>query len=245
MGLGALGSLAGAGIGFATGGPMGAFVGSGAGGALGNILSGSDEYSAPSFSDIDLQTENPELWKELVAISRQADEAERLYNQRRQGMTYEEKVGMEQGAANVAQRQAVTGQLGSAVGNSQQASAESQIRASIAERAFREQQALQQNAMAQRQAYAQALLSGQQAVLQPMQQQAQTNFQSQQAESAAQNQFFSGLFNSGMSGLAQNNNVAAMREYRAANPSPYSYGLGTPQSAGMPMYAGNGTGMWR
>lgn len=220
-----LGSIGG-GIGGAfIGGPGGAIAGAGAGGALGGMADGSDEYTAPSFADIDLASANPELWKQLQQISAQADEAEKLYHARQQGMTYAEKTGLQSGLSNIAHTQAQRGQLGSAVGNAQQADAEARIRSSIAQRAFQEQQALQQNAMQQRQQYAQQFLGAQQAVLNPMQQAAQMNFQSNQANNQAQNQFYSGLFNAGAGLYGQNQNIDAMSAYRQNNPSPYSYGV--------------------
>lgn len=207
-----LGGIAG-GIGGAfVGGPGGALAGYGAGSSLGGLTDGQDPYKAPSFSDIDLKSANPELWAQLQKELALADESEKLYHQRQEGMNYSERAGLNESLAGVTGRQAQMGQLGSAVGNAQMADAEARLRSNLAQRAFQEQQQLLEASQQARAQYAQHLLGGQQAVLSPMTQQSQMNYQNQMAEEQAKNQFNSGLLGAGLSFYGNQQNMSAMKD---------------------------------
>jgi hypothetical protein len=197
---------------------FGIMAGIGAAGMLKGMLEDSPEYNAPSFADIDLQKENPELWKELQRELALADQAEALYNNRRKGATFSEKQEMQDSINSLLQRQGSMGQLGSAVGASQAVSAENLLRSRIAERAFREEQALLGQSMNARRSYLGDVSSAQQAVMAPLQQKAQAEYQNAQQEQMGMNQMFSGLFNGGLSAYGNQQNVDAMRAISANNP---------------------------
>lgn len=235
-----LGGIGGAALG-SFGGWGGAIAGYGAGSGLGGLADGSDPYKAPSFSDVDLKTANPELWAQLQKELALADESERLYNQRQQGMNYQERTGLNEALSGAAHRQANMGQLGSAVGNAQMADAEARLRSNIAQRAFGEQQQLLAASQQARAGYAEHLLSGQQASLNPMTQQAQMNYQNQLAEEQAKNQFSSGLMGAGLSLYGNQQNMNAMKDMNNQRVAAM-YQTGIPSGYSGPMQRGNSGG---
>lgn len=193
---------------------VGTAVGAGIGGLLGFFM-GSDkepEYISPSFADINLKNENPELYAELMRLQAMSDQAEAMYNQRRAGMTYSERQGLEEAMGNQAQQQANQGLLGSSAGAAMQADAEARLRDQIQQRAFQEQQALFGNMAQQRAAKANALMAAQNQIMGLKTHGADINYNQAMAEEQAANQFYSGLFNGGLGMLGQYQNMQGMKD---------------------------------
>lgn len=198
----------------------------GAAGQIAGMLEDSPEYKAQSFRDINLQNENPDLYAETLKMRMAADEAERMYTARRSGATQAEQRELGQGLARSQEILANQGLLGSSVGTSQMADTESRLRGAIAERALREQQALYQQAQAARGNVFNAMRGMQGDVMNERNRAAQINYGDQQGESQAQNQFFSGLFNSGANLAGQAYLGDQMNAYRQGVPSMQ---MGAPQ----------------
>ena len=241
----------GAGIGASFGGPIGAAFGGGVG-FLAGLFSGSDEepqYISPSFADINLATENPELYKELMRMQASANEAERMYNQRRQGMTYTERAGLNEGLSNQVQQQANQGLLGSSAGAAMQADMEARLRDQIQRRAYQEQMGLFQN-MAQQRAQQAGVLSGAQNQIMGLKTHgADQDYNQAMGNELAANQFYSGLFNGGLGMLGQYQNMQNMQAMGNGQPANQFYASGvpgqdnwSPQGTGYPMYSGNNYG---
>lgn len=246
----------GAGIGMMVGGPIGAAIGGGLG-FLGGLFSGSDkepEYVSPSFADINLQNENPELYAELMRMQAMSDQAEQMYNQRRAGMTYGERQGLNEAMSNQAQQQANQGLLGSSAGAAMQADAEARLRDQIQQRAFQEQQALFNNLAQQRAAKANALMAAQNQIMGLKTHGADVNYNQAMAEDQAANQFYSGLFNGGLGMLGQYQNMQGLKDiakmqYGQLGPNELptnipagipSEGPGTQYYGGVPGYSSSG-----
>lgn len=242
-----LGALAGGGIGLGLGGPAGAAAGLGFGGGIGGLMDGSPSYTAPTFSDINLQTTNPALYAQLMKESAAADQAMQLYNQRRQGPTYAEQQNIAQNMNSAYGRQAQMGQLGSAVGASQGADAEAQLRGQLAQKAFSEQQQLLAQATQSQRQYTSDYSAAQQGSLAPLTQQAQYNYQGALQNEQGQNQFMSGLVNGGLSLYGNQQNTAALQGlqggmaapnmFAGANPYTPSYSSGVPTYSSQPQYS--------
>lgn len=194
--LGGVGSGAAAGSAF---GPIGAGVGAliGLGGSIFGMTQGSPQYNGGSYSDISLENENPELYRELLKVRFAADQAEQMYNARRQGPTDLESRQFAQDRAHAQQQMANQGLLGTSAGIAGLADTDARLRGAIADRAFKEQQALAQNAMAARMQETQMTAQAQNAIMASKQHSGDQSFNSANAEDAARNQFFSGLMNSG------------------------------------------------
>lgn len=219
IGLGATG----AGIGASFGGPIGAGVGGGLGLLAGLFMGGDQEvepYQAPSFSDINLKKENPDLYKELMVLKQQETMAEDAYNARRAGPTALEQQQIRDAQAGAASNASARGLLGTSVGQSSQQSAENRIRNEIMDRAYQEAQQLQGVANQRQLQYMQGLGGAQNAVMQNKLHEAEINHGQAIQEDQAGNQFYSGLFNAGLSGIA--NGLNSYNYQNTANANPYS-----------------------
>ena len=219
-----LGSILGTGLGAVGGsffGPAGTMAGAAIGGGAGGLFDSNDvgPYRSPSFADIDLAKENPELYAELMKVSAAADQAQRLYDQRNRGMNEMEVQQLAAGRANMSNNLANRGLLGTSAGLAAETGAEGQIRAQIAARAFQEQQALAQAAQQAHQGLFQDYMQAQNQVMNPMHQAAQANWENQNAINQGNNQFYGGLINGGMS-LAGNmynmNQMQGMQDNKLA-----------------------------
>ncbi len=212
------------------GGPYGAIIG----GALGfgaGMLQGDDKnptFTAPSFSDIDLQTENPELYEELMKAYAAADEMENAYRARRAGPNYSDNAEMAEVNSGIQQRLAHQGLLGSSVGVAAAADADTMLRERINERAMQEAERLRAAWMAQQAGNANFKRQMQQDVMSGMMAEKTGQYQADREDLAANNQFYSGLFNGGMQmgGTALNN--ARMDDLYSKYRSPAVYGQPAP-----------------
>lgn len=220
------GAASGAGIGATVGGPYGAIAGGAIGGLLGLFNGNDSSPSSPLFSDINLARDNPQLWAEIQKNNALISEAQRMYNNRRQGMTYGEKMGLEDALANQRSQQAYQGTLGSSVGVGQQAMLEARLRDSIANRALQEQQALyNQYAQAQGRGYEMT----RQGIMDVMGQN-QGAYNQARADEQASNQFYGSLLGGGLQMLGGAYNRYQMDGLRnpASAPTP---GFGLPATA--------------
>ncbi len=202
-------------------GPVGTVAGGALGGAVGGLFDESDvgPYKSPSFSDIDLAKENPELYAELMKVSAAADEAQALYDQRNRGMSNLEAQQYASAKSNSEARLANQGLLGTSAGSSAQAGVEQQVLAQIAARAVQEQQALAQNNQAAHSALFQDYMAAQNQVVNPMQNAAYANWQNANQIHQGNNQFYGGLINGGMAlaGNAYNmNQMQGMQDNKLA-----------------------------
>jgi hypothetical protein len=190
-----LGTMFAPGIGTVIGGGLGALAG---------LFAGNDkEVTSPLFSDINLQTENPELYNQLQQYKASLDQYQKLYNARAGGILPSEKRAMDQQASSVAEQQAGLGILGSSQGNRQQAEANAILRDQIAQRAFQEQQGMAgQLASMQGNQYNMTNQALQQAMNARMGQ-----FNNQQADLQSSNQFYGGMLTGGLQGLASGINA--------------------------------------
>lgn len=198
---GAAGAVGGGLIGGPGGALAGASIGAGVGGIFGN--SGAGQFQSPAFSDINLATENPELYQQIMQLSQVADQAEAQYQQRAQGPTAYENNELNLARSQSQNQLASQGLLGTSAGLSAEQGTQQQVQAQIAQRAMQQQQMDLQQALASRQAVAQATAQGQQQVFNPMMQQAKMNYGNAQQQSQAQNQLYSGIMQGGI-GLAGN-----------------------------------------
>lgn len=214
-----LGMGLGAGAGALVGGPMGAGVGASIGGGLGTILgnSGAGDFQSPSFSDINLATENPELYQQIMQLDSVANQAEQQYQQRAQGPTAYENNELNQSRVTSQNQLASQGLLGTSAGVSAEEGTQQQVQAQIAQRAAAQQNADLQQALASRQAVVNATAQGQQQVFNPMMTGAQMNYQNALNQSQAQNQFGSGLINGGIALGANAYNNAQLASTNQAN----------------------------
>jgi len=197
------GAIGGASLGFSIGGPWGAAIGGAAGGLLG-IFAGSGD--GPSLADVDLQRDNPDLWRELQQLQAMSMQYERLYAQRRMGPTAQERSQVQEGRGRMEEQQATLGMAGSSTGSRIMGEYNNQAMAAIQQRAFQEQQQLLAAQMQSKQMYAQQLAQGQQNALQSKMGQ----FQNQQQNSADRNQFMSGLVNAGIGMYGTNQYIDSM-----------------------------------
>lgn len=196
-------------------------AGAGAGGALAGLFSGSSDV--PNYSDIDLKKDNPELWKQLQELKALTSEYERLYSQRRQGQTAAEKIQVEDSRSQLKDQLSNRGLVGSSAGAGMMGDYEARLQAAIAERAFQEEQQLLAALQNSRASYMNMLTGGQQMAMQPM----MAEYGAQMGEDQARNQFFSGLFNSGLN-LYASKNLGALNTGSNAQPTIVDMGDDTP-----------------
>lgn len=218
---------------------LGAAVGGGIG-FLGGLLGGNDPdipypewylspdaMRSPNFSDIDLAQMHPELYKKLLENNAMLAEASKAYSQRREGLTDQEQYRMKDDLARSSNRLGAMGLLGGPAGERMLADAASRMRADAEARAYQERLGLMQNmqnaqlqnmnaarglygdVLGNQQANAQAALARDQMKMAFE----QGKYNSAAGEQAANNQFWSGLFNSGMQGLGNTMNMNMMKDY--------------------------------
>lgn len=221
------GAAAGAGIGGSVGGPIGAGVGAVIGG-IGGFLFGDDEepeFVAPSFADIDLETENPELYEELMKVYAANSELEKAYRNRISGPSYADRNEIANVMSGVNNRLSHQGLLGSSVGIAAAADADTLLRERIEERAMQEANAL-------RSAWMNGMLNAanfkkgmQDSIMNSKLGQATANYNAAREDEAASNAMWSGIFNGGVALGANAINNAKMDDLYAkykGSPAPGS-----------------------
>lgn len=189
-------------------------------GSLFGMLKGTPD--APSYADLDLAKENPDLWKELQrlqAVNRQYDD---MFAARRAGANASELAQLAQGRSQVQDQLANRGLIGSSAGTSMQAGADAQMQGQIQERAFQEMMAMQQARQQAQAQYAQQLAQGQQMAMQPMQAQHQQGMQGD----ADRNQFFGGLLGAGLQMYGANQYLQQQPQYQYGAPQAQQMGGG-------------------
>lgn len=167
-------------------------LGIGALGSLGGLFSSAP--AVPTYRDVNLARQNPDLWKQLQELQTMSAELDKQYKNRQQGATAGEMANIAQARGQAYERQGNQGLIGSSAGSSMMGRQEAEMQNALQQRIRQEQQALLAQAMQGRQAYASALQSAQQqqlAALQAQQQQAM-------GEQQSRNQFFGGIMNSGL-----------------------------------------------
>lgn len=248
------GGLGGAAGGAATGaafGPWGIGIGAGVGGLIG-LLSGNEDPVYPgvqlspealasvNFRDINLAQMNPDLYAQLMKNNAMLQEASRLYSQKSDSNSPLARRRMTEDATGAAERMQSQGLAGSPAGEAMMADVQARLREQAAAQAYQQQMgAFQQMANLQQQQYGNTANALQMGLGQANQnrnsaiqldqirnQQALGKFQNDSAESQAQNQFWSGLFNSGMQGLGNYANANMKQDFmKQAYPDykPQSY----------------------
>ncbi len=193
-GLGLAGTGAMAGTAIAPG--IGTAIGAGAGFLAGQLFGDDPQPEAPLFSDINLQTENPELYAQLMQYDAAIKQAQDAYRARSGGILPQEQRYLDQSLNQQREQQAGLGILGSGTANNQQAQMQMQLRDAIAQRAFQEQQAMQQNI--------QGMMGNRfnmsRQALNDVMQQRMGGYQGEMADQQAGNQFWSGLASGGLQG---------------------------------------------
>ncbi len=167
-------------------------LGTGLIGGLAGLFKDNPEVEVPTM-DL-LRENNPALFDELQRLRSLSSEYDRLYAQRQRGATTNERLEMDDARRSNSAMLANRNLIGSSAGQQLQADFDNRMQAALAQRVAQDQERL----MAQRQQSQLAYLQAQQAALQPYSQAQAANAQAQAAENASQNQFFSGLFNSGL-----------------------------------------------
>ncbi len=228
------GAAGGAATGAAIGGPYGAVIGGVAGGLYG-LFSTPDDYISPSFSDINLQSENPELYAQLLKLRAVEALAKQEYDTRRQGATYQEEQDYARGLSNSRDIQASQGLLGTSVGNSQMTATNNQLRGAIAERALREKEALYNN---YQQAAMQNFNATRQGLMDVMGQRtgaAEMNYKNGLAEQEGNNQFIYNGLRAYQTADQNQANLAYQQQLQQNSPfgqgyGTYGYGASIPQA---------------
>lgn len=197
---------------------------------------GPGEYRAPQlkkldYADIDLQTEVPELYNEIMRNDQLIARIENILNTRKQGATMAEMDALNANSSRMSEEQNAAGLLGTTAGMAAAGQARQRMEDSLRDRAFREEMGLY-GALADQQArgaqFHQGVL-GQVYNARNAQVQAENaramaeseaNYNRRAQNSAAINQLLSGVGNAGLSmvGTGLSNNAIASR------PMPGSYG---------------------
>ncbi len=248
------GASSGAGLGFEIGGPVGGAIGAGLGGLFG-LFSGSDpKIVAPTFADIDLAKENPQLYGRLQQQDALIKQAQGLYDQRRQSITPNEDRMYRDYLAQNGRNLQGSGLAGTSDGMALANNAARTYQDQLADRIYKEKLGLFDNLQ---NASNQGYNMNRQALGDVMQaKNAQMGVNENYLNNS--NQMWSGLFNGGLSALGQGINTANLREVPqlpasyGAFPAGYSYGApgqfissGGPTGVAGPYSAnGPGTGMF-
>lgn len=203
----------------------------GVAGALKNMFSKGPHV--PTLADINLQRDNPELWKELENLRAMTGEMERMYGERRQGATSGEMAGQAKARSSMNEQLGNLGLVGSSAGASAMGAFEAQQQDALQQRIFQEQMALMQAQQQAQQNYIQSFDNAQRTALGVGQSQVQDHRQEQQG----QNQFFGGLVNAGMNLYGTNQYLNTMR----APPSMGAMPMGNYNIPSIPAnFGGNG-----
>lgn len=191
--------------------------------AIKGLFEDDPEYTAPSFKDINLAQENPELYQQLLAQNQLLGMLEQQYKARnaeannRRGYTQSENIELGQGLGGIDQQLAERGLLGSGAGVGARAQAEIQMRDAINQRIMQDQMQKQQQAnmllnqlMQGRNQQTNNFQQGQNSIMDGRQAQAQARYQGDVHNQQAQNQFFNGLLGAGLQSYGNQQNMDAM-----------------------------------
>ena len=211
-------AVAGAGAGSFLG-PYGAAIGAGAGGLLGLLFGGSSTPTAPTFSDINLEQDNPTLWAQLQNQQNVVNQIQQLYTQRAQGMTPQEQQQYNQQMGQTGQALAHSGMAGTSQGLAQSNQASQNYLNNIAQRIMQQQQTLGSELTGAQQGLTNATAQG----LQQTYNAQMVPYQQAIGQAGNQNQMYNGLFQGGASLLGQ---------YLGHNTQPPNGGV-LPQGYGM------------
>ncbi len=243
------GAASGAGLGFQIGGPIGAALGGIGGGILG-LFSGSDpKIVAPTFADIDLAKENPELYGRLQQQDALIKQAQSLYDQRRQSITPNEDRMYRDYLAQNGRNLQGSGLAGTSDGMALANNAARTYQDQLADRIYKEKLGLFDNLQ---NTSVRGYDMNRQALGDVMQtKNAQMGVNENYLNNS--NQMWSGLFNGGLSALGQGINTANLRgvpqlpQTYGPLPPGYSYGvpgMGSTGVSGPYSPNGYGTGMF-
>lgn len=213
---GVSGAAGGAGLGMSFGGPVGAGIGAGLG-LLGGFLGGSDsDITAPSFADINLAKENPDLFARLQQQESFVNEAKKLYDKRRQGMTPLEDQQMQNQLKDVGRQTALGGIAGGSEAYAISANAQRDAQNNIANRIYNEQNGLfQQYGQAQN-----GLYNNTRSALGDVMGQRMSQLGIQENNLSNSNQMWGGLVNGGLSALGSGYNSYKMAQMPTYNQNP-------------------------
>lgn len=234
LGGAASGAVGGAATGAAIGGPYGAAIGAIGGGIYG-ALSTPDDYTSPSFSDINLANENPELYQNILQLRALQQQAQTAYNARRLGMTDQEQRDLSQGLSNSRDVQSSQGLLGSSVGNSQLADTNARLRGSIANRALQEQGQLYGQLQGATQNSYNATNQALQEIMAQKTGGAQLNYQQGLAQTQGNTQFIQSGLNSYQTANNNANNEAFRQQMLQNSPFYGQGGYGGPVYNSLPI----------
>lgn len=223
-----------------------AMLGMGGIGALGSIFGRGDPGPFPdfsmspeamkqlSYSGINLERENPELYREIMRNNQMISDAQQILNSRRQGPSPQEQRMMQERQAGAASQMASAGMAGTPL--SQLAMQEMDIRGQQAaqERAFQESMGMQQNIQGlagrgydMRRGAMQDVMGAQAGNRQNalMMDQARmahqmAQYQNAQQEAQAKNQMWTGIMGAGFGGAANLYGAGKMADAYAARPAP-------------------------
>jgi hypothetical protein len=210
--------------GFALGGPVGGLVGAGLGflfgsddqPQLGDFNFSPDSLRSMNFGDIDLQSMNPELYKKLQQNDYILQDLRQALNERRDAMTANESRQTEDYLNRQASGQASSGLAGTPIGNAMMADSAARLYDQARERAYQEAAGLRQQVSGQANANLAGYANAQGQLINQFNnnrnssiqmdelrnQRELAKYQDQQASVNANTNFYGGLLNGGLSGLA-------------------------------------------
>lgn len=200
---GVSGATGGAGVGSMFG-PIGAGIGAGVG-FLGGLFSGDDpDIPSKNFSDINLQQDNPELYKQIVQNQAILDQLQQSVNARRSGPTDAERFDLTQQSNQLANRLASNGMSGTPMGEQMMHSQYNQGINALRDHAMNQYMAMQGQLANQGMNLGNLVRGG----LQDVQGQNNTNTQRAINQNQASSQFWTGLAGAGLGAYGQMNNAA-------------------------------------
>lgn len=191
------GAIAGGAAGAYFGGPAGAVAGAGVGGAIGGQFDKKTKYKSPSFADIDLARDNPQLYAQLMKQEEILAQYEALYNQRSTGPSLSEQRMRDQSLDAMRGQAASRGMLGGSTSFLNEMDFGERYNDQIAQRIFQEQQALLGARAAQQGNLVGLYGNAQNNIMNNMNQQSMTDYNQKMAEDMARNQFYASLMQGG------------------------------------------------
>ncbi len=213
--------------GWSLGGPVGGAVGAGLGflfgsddqPELGDFQFSPDALKSINFSDLDLESMNPELYKKLQQNDLILKDLQGALAQRREGLTANEQRQQSEYLNSQASGQASSGLAGTPIGNAMMADSAARLNDAARERAYQEAMGLRQAVAQQGQANLQGYGNAQGQLIGQFNQNRQSalamdqlrnsrdldQFKDQQQSVNANTGMYGGLLNGGLSGIASQN----------------------------------------
>lgn len=206
-------------------------------GALGKWLTSKDVQAPGGINMADLQRVNPALFKEIMQNEARINEARSILESRRRTATAQEMQAMADARNALQAQQAHMGLAGTSAGAGQMGDMEARMREQIAERAFQEEQYMQQQLEAARQ---QAQMSNR-AGSEFLWSKAMADYQDQMAKEQQNAQFWNSIMGSGLnmgmsgvSGMMQQPGIDAQAQMYRDQSAFYRGGQPTAQPAPAP-----------